>query len=227
MKLGRPSDRSATHLRPGIRPTALQLLALALAFCPLSSCWVTPPRTADLLAVGFRTPEQAFRTFQTAVRADEPALEFRCFSSAFTRRNHLSQRDYREGREQLRRQYPYLRKGLADAEISQPTQIRGNRAQLEITSHGRSFEIDLVREAFGEIWAGSELIADPEDLHFEDHTGIQSADDGNRWFYGHIPLPSDSAIDGTEITEIRVGREWKIDGFEALEPKTHPAARPE
>ncbi len=219
-------DRSAPEKRrPGSRaglPGFAGLAGLLWGLCQLGGCWVAPPRAADLLAVGFRTPEQAFRTFQTAVRADEATLEFRCFSIGFTHRNHLSQRTYREGRNQLRAQYPWLRKGIADAEITQPTVVRGERARMQIASHGHRFGVDLVREDFGEVWAGSELVVDPDDLNFEEHAGFQPAPDGSRWFYGHIPWPSGSAVRDADITEIRVGREWKIDGIEAVDSAEHP-----
>ena len=66
----------------------------------LASC-TSLPTPAEMLAIGYRSPEQCFETFQTAVRADEPALEYSCFSQHFRSANRVSQLVWREVREQL------------------------------------------------------------------------------------------------------------------------------
>jgi hypothetical protein len=161
---------------------------------------------------GVRTPEQTFATFQTAVRADDPGLEFRCFSNGFRGRTEppLSQLYYREYREVLRKEYPFLRKGLADARIEGEVERRGERARLVATSHGQRLEFVLVLDDYVEIWSGAEPIVD-QSVAFGERTGTQTAGDGTSWFYASSPLPE--GADAHDITEMRVGREWKIDGI--------------
>jgi hypothetical protein len=177
----------------------------------MMACCVSPPSTKDLLSVGFRTPEQAFATFQTAVRADDPGLEFRCFSADFRGRTEppLSQLNYREFREVLRREHPFLRKGLVDARI-ESLERRGGRARLVATSHGEQLEIQLVLDDYAEVWAGGDPVVD-ESIDFEERTGTQAAGDGRRWIHGSSPLPE--GFDAALVTELRFGREWKIDGI--------------
>jgi len=65
-----------------------------------SACCVRPPLTEEWLDVGFREPDQAVKTFQTAVRADSSELEYRCFSAGFRERNHISRLTWEEARAQ-------------------------------------------------------------------------------------------------------------------------------
>lgn len=166
------------------------------------------------MAVGFRAPEQTFRTFQTAVRADAPELEYRCFSSEFVRRNGLSKLAWREAREELREREPLLRVGIGSAEIVGEAKITGRFATLDADAFGRRVRVQLVREDFGEVWAGAELVYD-ETLDFARSTGIQEAGDGRRLVFGRVTLPRDET---RSVTEVRVGREWKIDGISEAEP---------
>ncbi|HZO08926.1 MAG TPA: hypothetical protein VFC77_06080, partial [Myxococcota bacterium] len=102
----------------------------------------------------------------------------------------------------------------ADARPSGPAQVRRELARLLVVSHGRSMRIDLVREDFCEAWEGGERKVD-EAAPFQDRSGVQTAADGTHWIYGRMPVPEGLQTD--RITELRVGREWKIDGFEILE----------
>lgn len=176
----------------------------------LVACCVSPPSTKDLLSVGFRTPEQTFATFQTAVRADDPGLEFRCFSAGFRGRTAppLSQLNYREFREVLRREHPFLRKGLVDARI-ESLERSGDRARLVATSHGERLEIQLALDDYAEVWAGGDPVVD-ESIDFQERTGTQTAA-GRTWIHGSSPLPA--GFDASRVTELRFGREWKIDGI--------------
>lgn len=176
---------------------------------------VCPPSARDLLAVGFRSPEQTFATFQTAVRADEPTLEYRCFSAGFRARTQppMSQFNYREIREVLRRENPLLRKGLADAQLDGPVERTAARARLIASSHGHRLAIELVLEDYAEIWAGTEPLVDKA-IEFSEHTGTQSAADGSRWMYARDRLPE--GVDAARVTELHFGREWKIDAIETV-----------
>jgi hypothetical protein len=181
-----------------------------LLWFSIAGCCVAPPRAEDLFAVGFRTPEQAFATFQTAVRADDPGLLRRCLSSDFIARNKLSEQVLRVFWEQQQQEQPFLRKGIADARADGAVEFRGGRARMRAKSHGRGITMTFAREEFCEAWGGAEKLAD-ESAPFRERTGLQPGNDGGRWMYGRMPLPAGVAPE--RVTELRFGQEWKIDGF--------------
>jgi hypothetical protein len=187
-----------------------RVLPLILAPAAVAACCVAPPDTRELLAVGFRTPDQAFASFQTAVRADDPGLLRRCLSADFVARNRLSEQVFRTFWQKLEKDQPLLRKGVADAEARSPTEIAGGRARIRAETHGRKLEIELVREDFCEAFAGGEKIVD-EAVPFRERTGVQPASDGTNWAFGRLALPPGAPAES--VTELRFGREWKIDSF--------------
>jgi hypothetical protein len=205
-------------------PRLLGVVQVLLVSLWLSSCCVDPPRPQDLLSLGYRTPEQALSTLQIAVRADDPGLLRRCFSADFVARHKLSEQVWRESWEQLQKEQPFLRKGLADARPAGPAEIKGDRALMHAVSHGHRITLVFAREEFCEAWAGGQKVAD-EAAPFRDRTGVQEGTHGDHWMYGRMPLPPGVAAD--RVTELRFGQEWKIDDF-ALddEKKREPVAAP-
>lgn len=195
---------------------ALLFAAVTLVLGTTTSCclFVRPPDARELLATGFRTPEQTLRTFQVGWRADEPDLELRCFSSGFRARNQLSKLTYREFRDRLVAAQPFLRLGIADAELDGPPERRGDRMFARATTHGRTLEFELVRDEFVEAWAGGERVADSY-APFADHHTIETLPEGGRRFWGYAALPP--GADAEQLTELRVGREWKIDELRVRE----------
>lgn len=222
--LARPLDCPAMGMARKAGGLLALLSTLALAPPALVGC-VSPPRASELLAVGFRTPEQTFATFQTAVRADEPDLQLRCFSAGFVAENRLSKLSWREFWEQETRRQPLLRKGIADARADGAPERRGDRAQLVAESHGRRMRIAFVLDDFAEVWAGAEPLVD-EEVRFRDRVGIQQAGDGSRWLYGQVRLPTRAPEGLLPITELRLGREWKIDGIEVLDEASSSSSGP-
>lgn len=180
-----------------------------------------PPSDEALLAVGYRTPEQTVESFQTGVRADEPYVEYACLSSGFVRRNRLSKLIWLEFRDELFGRHPFLRTGLAKAEV-ESVETDGARSRLVMTSYGRRFELELVREDFRQLYVGPELVHD-EEFPFASSTSVQPGDDRD-WLTGGVPLPD--GVDGDTITELRLGREWKIDDFRGELPEAGDAASP-
>ena len=86
---------------PPVGAPLVPLACLGLAGC------LGGPKPEAWLAVGFRTPAQTFRTFQTGLRADLPDLEYRCLGADMKRRvgadgMALHQLLYREFRSELR-----------------------------------------------------------------------------------------------------------------------------
>lgn len=183
-------------------------IGLPIAFAAACAGCVTTPKPAEVLATGFRSPEQCFRTFQVAVRADEPALEYRCFSTHMRAEQHLSQWAWRELREGLWSQ-PGMRWAVALAKIESPADVHGDRAELVVAALGKRVHLVFVREDFAELWNGPEKLADRE-IDFTRQTGTNEG----RWFYGQVEMPA--ALDSAKVTEMRLGREWKLDqiGFD-------------
>lgn len=190
-------------------------LAQAVALSLAAAC-VCPPEPEDILAIGFRTPEQAFRTFQTATRLDDPDLELRCFSVDFRRRNGISQLTWREARAELYARQPWLRAGIVGADVVD-RQLDSSRARLRVDTAGGDYIVELVREDFAEIWAGDERVLDAE-LDWRAGVQTQAGGDGREWVVGRVQTPPDLAT--SSITDLRFGREWKIDEVGPLQDET-------
>jgi hypothetical protein len=179
-----------------------------MAWLGTAGC-VSPPSVRDVLDVGFRSPEQCWQSFQTAVRADEPALEYRCLSQRLIAERGLSQLVWREARAEL---YAPLgtRWAIAQARPLGPASVQGDRATLVVEALGRKVRLCFLREDFRSLLAGEQLLLD-ENADFASSSGVQTAADGQRWFYAQIPLPLDGEPD--RISEMHLGREWKLDGI--------------
>lgn len=184
--------------------TLCRLFLVGLGACASPAC-TTLPKPAEMLEVGYRSPEQTLRTFQLAVRADLPQLEYKCFSTHFRAEHHLSQMAWREAREQLWGKVG-MRWAVATAAKQGALQLSGATAELEVVALGKHVRLRFVREDFGELWSGEQLRAD-DALDFHASTGTQQG----RWFYGQVEMPAD--CDSAKLTEVRVGREWKLDGI--------------
>jgi len=192
----------------------LAAAALILGTAPSCCLFVRPPDARELLATGFRTPEQTLHTFQVGWRADEPDLELRCFSSGFRARQQLSKLTYREFRDRLLAAQPFLRLGIADARLDGPPERRGDRAFARATTHGHTLEFELVLDDFVEAWAGGERVTDTY-APFADHHTLETLPDGARRFWVYAALPP--GADAAQVSELRVGREWKIDELRVRE----------
>lgn len=201
----------------------------ALAYAFLLSAWalsaacLAGPKAEDWLAVGFRSPEQTFRTFQTGLRAGLPDLEYRCLGAGFKRRaadelGAISLLAYAEYRRELFRAQPWL-KLAAKAKIKAVRTLSPERvqvvAEVDTWFHDETFAVDLVREDYYELYVGEKRIAD--DL--ADWGRIARGRDGA--LVVTVPLPSGLGV--LEVGELRAGHEWKIDGF-PLDPGSSASA---
>jgi len=157
--------------------------------------------------LGYRSPEQAFQTLRAAIRGDLPRLEYRSLSSGFRQRNSLSQLSYREFREEWFGQNPWLKLALSNAEVLEQTDHPDGRSSvLRVGILGEDALIHLVAEDFAQLWDQNEL---REDLAVEDMSQHLSSQ-GGVWT-ARVPGGGDRP------TELRLGREWKIDGIERAE----------
>src|SRR5262245_56339527 len=193
-----------------MRALAYALVLLAWALC---ACCLSGPKAEDWLAVGFRTPEQTFRTFQTGLRAGLPDLEYRCLGADFKRRaagelQGFSLLGYVEFRRELFHTQPWL-KLAAKAKIRSVRQVAPDRVQIQAEVdtwfHDERFTVELVREDYYELYVGDQRIDDD----FADWSRIARAKDGS--LVVTVPLPDGRTV--AELGELRAGREWKIDGF--------------
>jgi len=185
----------------------LYVLLAALWALGLSAC-LSAPTSEAWLAVGFRSPEQTFATFQTGMRADLPDLEYRCLAGDLKRREEFSQLGWREFRRELFRSRPWL-KLAAKAEIVRLEPLGPGRVRLhaEVDTWFKDveFALDLVREDYWELYAGPERVAD--DLGDWNQMVRERGDE----FTLRVPRPEGRSSE--DLSEFRAGREWKIDGF--------------
>jgi len=173
----------------------------------MSGC-TSVPTPAEMLTIGYRSPEQCFATFQKAVRADEPRLEYLCFSQHFRSANHVSQLVWREVREQLWGQVG-MRWAVAKAKPDGPARIAGKYASMDVSALGKHMRLTFVREEAGQLWSGETLLAD-DAVDFRSHSGTQEGG----LFYGQVPLPP--GCEPAQVTEMHLGQEWKLDKLESL-----------
>lgn len=168
------------------------------------------------MAVGQRSPRQAFHTFQTALAADAPALEYRCLTSQF--RRGASQLAYREVREQLLREQPWLRRA-AEARVVAEQRIGTDRARLRARIDTLfvdvEFEVELVASGYAEVWAEEQLLWD-EARPAAPLAGAFGAPPAHTT--ARIELERGAEFDPRGATELRVGTEWRIDAIRARDP---------
>jgi len=200
-------------LDPKTRPGGRVLLArLALtAVLTLAAGCASGPSAQDWLAVGFETPSQTLRTFQTGIRGDDPDLEYDSFSDRFRREQGLSELVYRELRSNLFGRYPYLRRFVKSRIVAVRTQGPKTRTlvvRLSALFSKRLVEVRFVRDDFFSVRAGSDVLADD----YAPFAGMLSTVDGHLV----LNLPTEEAIDTREVTHVVAGQEWKIDGFRQL-----------
>ena len=195
------------HVSSRASMRVLSYAILLAAWAPILGSCLCPPKPQDWLAVGFRTPEQSFRTFQTALRADLPDLEWRTLSSGL-KRQIGAQIGYRVYRAEVFEKAWWL-KFAAKARIVETQELAPDRrrvvARVETLFHDETFAIDFAREDYYELWVDGELVQD--DL--VDWSRIADEEDGE--LAVRIPIPSGLAPDSSR--EVRAGHEWKIDDF--------------
>jgi len=198
------------------------LAGMAFLWAGALGC-VSPPTAQEVLDTGFRTPEMTFHTLQVGVRGDLPSLEYSCLSGAFRARHQLSQIAYREFRERYLQDEIAFWLGLPDAVIVESRSLGEGRHLLKCESHGQSFQFELVREDFWQVWANGEfLFNEPiEDGAFP--LWAQVYDENEHSFvFALAQLPESGHGMSTEelnrtLSEFRIGREWKIDDFRGLD----------
>lgn len=195
-----------------------RLLLLGLALAPLG-CKTPPPRAGELLEVlgderrpFHATPEQTFEAFRLAFRGRLYDLEYNCLSSGFKERQGLGQVTYREARDRALGTF-LVAWALWKAEVSEVEYLDDGRARLEASYSGRTVRVDLVREEFWETWGGNDRLGD---AHRPWGDGVlPTAEDEDPGLWAFVPL--EERAQASQVTEIRVGREWKIDHFELLD----------
>jgi hypothetical protein len=202
MRLGKPAWR---------RCALAGLSALATVAAP--ACCLAPSAAEELLATGFRSPQQTVRSFQIFLRADLPTREYQCFSQGFRARNQLSAFSYGEARQELFRNQPWLA-WIAGAEVA-GEEARGEAEHwMDLRTLGRTVRVKLVREDFWGIHAGETLVSEA-DADFDALVRSSPRGDGSRL---ELRLALDDvpeeALAGA--TEVLVARHWKIDDVREL-----------
>jgi hypothetical protein len=206
-----PTKGSIAIPRPRDQHARIRLAPLLALVAALPAC-LCPPRAEDLLATGFRTPRQTFESFKTFLRADLPMQEYLCFSAGFRQRNALSAATYAEAREQLFDDQPWIRL-VAKAEVAGERAVGADEHWFDAEVLGRTVRVKLVREAFFEIFASDQLVADDYapfgelvEVRREGREAVLTA---------RIPFEA-SAGELAELSELQVARHWRIDDLREL-----------
>jgi hypothetical protein len=213
------SEAQGANSRWNAAPQLTLGLLLWLPFtAALTGCRVAPPKPEEWLAVGYRSPEQTFATFCTAVAADQADLEYRCLGAYFKQSNGLNQLGYRSFREELLDRWPWIRE-LANADVERSEAVEDGvwriQARVKFLWKVQRFEVLLQREDFYELYAGDSLVLDGA----TDFPAAVRAEAGQAGIEVGVPtqVPIPAAEAGQPLTEVRVGREWKIAAFQTLE----------
>lgn len=185
--------------------------AVLLTFGAAPGC-LSRPSAEALVATGFRSPRQTLESFQTFVRADLPAREYRCFSMGFRERNGLSALSYGEIREDLFRRQPWLR-WIARAEVIDERSVGEAEHWMDLRTLGRTVRVKLVREDFFEIHAGEAHLTDGE-ADFDALVRLQG-DGESRRLSVRLTAPLESAA-SQPASEVLIARHWKIDDVAEL-----------
>jgi hypothetical protein len=187
---------------------------MTLLLVALAACVHRDPQAEDWFRAGFRTPLQTFDTFQNAVADDVPRIEFLCFAPGFSTLSYL------EARDALRASVPFVRK-VADAVVIEERRIGPDRcvlvAEIRHTFGAKQLEFTLVRQGFYEVWAADQDADAPWEDDFVDlSAALERAESarGGTQLRGGVPFPED--VELGELTELRLGAEWKIAGVREL-----------
>jgi len=189
-----------------------------LVWAGLLSACLSQPKPADWLAVGFRTPEETFRTFQTGLRADQPDLEYRCLSSRLKSEQVGSQLVYRTFRQELFKTHPWIRYA-AWAKVVESKELSRSRrrlvARIDTWFFDETFAIDFEREDYYELWSGGQLLWD--DFHpWEGSVTLEKALQSPEAELV-VRVPFEDGLEPADVTEIGAGSQWKITAFPALD----------
>jgi hypothetical protein len=162
--------------------------------------------------MGFRSPEQTFRTFQTAVRGDLKGLGYRCLSAGFKEREGITELAWREWLEALLRERPSVRL-IACAEILSLEPRGADQAflvaEVETWFKDARFGLSFVREESYEV-ADRE---GPLEGGFASFASVAREEGGS--LVVELPFPGGTRLD--EIADVVLARRWKIDDFELLD----------
>lgn len=199
----------------------------------LAGCNVPAPTVRQGLDYGFRTPEQTFRSWRTAVQGDLLVEEYKTLSKSWRARNGgTSLFTYSEARDTVLERYPQLRWALYRAKEPEVL-ARGERVALlqsrvpgPLWFGDKWLVVQLVREGFWDVWVDSDPyqpidgrtvrdIVDSQNLYFSDKQGTPL-------LYGIVQVQPDDAKWPAEVGLLQVGWEWKIDDFQLLDEPMAP-----
>jgi len=215
----RPADLDRTR-RSSAPPPWTQLLGLVLVALSGFSC-ISAPTPEAWLAAGnnpFRTPEGTFEAFKTATAGEEHDLGYRCLSADFRKQNGISALAFRE----LADRYPALRY-LSRAEVLERHRLSDDEVEylcrIEVLFKTTRLRIGFIREDFYDVYRGAEPLGG-DVTPFAEVARPVASPSGRAGVGMWVPLPSGLPFD--EVSEVRVGREWKINSIELEDPSGSP-----
>jgi len=202
-------DRTPRSSKPRGKGALLGLILLAI---PSLGC-ISAPTPDQWLAAGdapFRTPEGTFEAFKTAIAGEKADLGYRCLSAGFRSRNSIGQLAFRE----ILDRYPAL-KYVSRAEVLERNARSATEieflCQIEVLFKTTRLRVGFVREDFYDVYRAREPLGS-ELQPFEKIARQVDSHGGAPGLSLWVPLPTGLSFD--EVTEVRAGREWKLDSVE-------------
>ncbi len=206
---------------PSYRLLPLLLLLVTPGCCSLSmglSALFCPPRPDPWVSISFATPEETIDTFLGAIARDDIEVIYLCLSEDFKAEKDISNVDAAIAWKMLKEEVPGIH--LADQAKRKSLQIQGGTravAALELASN--KMILRLSRQDFWSL--RTQFDGDPEE-HGEfipqlgSHIAAFPMDDKSS-IRVLIPGIDIRNLQTSEIVELRLGREWKVQDLQILD----------
>ncbi|MEZ6013689.1 MAG: hypothetical protein R3F49_01130 [Planctomycetota bacterium] len=194
----------------------------------LVGCTVPAPTVRQGLDYGFRTPEQTFRSWRTAVQGDLLVEEYKTLSKGWRAKNGgASLFAYSEARDTVLEKYPQLRWLLYRAKEPEVV-ARGERMVLlqsrvpgPLWFSDHWLVVRVVRQGYWDLWVDSDPyqptygkqvddIVDSQNLYYSEKSGTPL-------LYGIVEVKPKAASWPDDVSLLEVGWEWKIDDFQIVD----------
>lgn len=188
-----------------------------------AGCCTTPP--AEIVGPVWDSPEQAFRTFRSAVLTDRPGIVFESLSPGFRQRYGVPGRaEFEAGYAKFADQDEIsdLKRALERAETGAPVYLGPdpatglNRATIEISAYGRGARfllveipvVHLLTEIPGYEASGADFFARPPAFSGNPRVRLVLTEDG--WLVGAVDADAAGVASLDEVKDFRFHRQWLL-----------------
>lgn len=212
---------------------AVAPLPLASGSCCGLARFFCGPDKSPWVQVDFATPDATLRTFLEALRRDRPDRVLECLAQSYREQHGLGIGGIQVAWERLQREVPYLYLAGYLQVPEHPSRVQDDGCSYELDLDGRTLRVDLVRQAYWDIYYRLDDGSVVRDGHILDHDSLNgyitvtsagfSPDSVPQSLIDALPLRLEHPRwcvlqpDGTpralpldRIVYLAIGREWKI-----------------